>query len=77
MFSIKTARYVEDKTGRAILAFTPVFRSSGDIACLARGELWFAIFEAFEDEPETHRQQRDAAIASAKTALQELVASAL
>lgn len=54
---IDESRHVDDKTGRTVITFIPVFRPD----VLAKGELKFAIWQAWEDEPETHEFRKDQA----------------
>lgn len=55
----------DDRTGRIVRRFAPVF--TPDVT--ASGRLRFAIWEAWEDEPDTHNSQRDKALANARACL--------
>lgn len=54
-----------DGEGREYLKYTPVLKGR----VTASGELRFAIYTAWLDEPETHATQKAGALASAKEAL--------
>lgn len=54
-------------TGRRYIQIEPVLKPD----CCAQGELRFAVWQVWEDEPETHADAKAKAIASAKSVLAE------
>jgi len=62
----------ENSQGRRYLSYTPVFTPD----CTARGSLFFATWQVWEDEPHTHAAAQAKALANARTVLR-LFAAAL
>lgn len=59
--TIKETIREDDHIGRKIIRFQPVFRP--DVT--AHGELAFAFYEKWEDEPETHAEAKHNALSNA------------
>jgi len=59
--TIETKRHIDDKTGREVVTFTPVF--TPDVT--ARGELRFAAWQRWEDEPDTFLSAKSEAVQNA------------
>jgi hypothetical protein len=69
--AIVESRSVDDQTGRGLITFRPVFRP--DVT--AAGELSFAVWRMWADEPETHEPARAAALENARESLRRFVAT--
>lgn len=67
-FRIFTVKRLDDMSGRWILRFTPVLIP--DVT--ARGDLTFAFWEVWEDEPDTHEEVKAKTLAKAKAALKRI-----
>lgn len=65
MIRLKITRAISDSDGRSYLTFTPTFTPS---VC-ASGSLSFAVWQVWENEPQTHAAAQAAAIANARTVL--------
>lgn len=61
MIEIQENLIVSDTDGRKIRIFTPVFKPN----ICAMGELRFACFTAWNDEPDTFQQTKDLALFNA------------
>jgi hypothetical protein len=62
---------IDDKTGRRLVTFTPVFTPD----CTASGSLRFAPWQAWEDDEDDVKRARDRSMANARTCLKAFGAS--
>lgn len=53
---------MQSPSGRFFLQFKPVFKPD----CTAEGNLSFAVWQSWQDEPATHEPARQAALANAR-----------
>jgi len=68
--SIESKRTIDDRTGRALLTFTPVFHP--DVT--AEGELRFASWQVWEDEPQDIKEAKNKALRNALTCMKRFSA---
>ena len=59
---IESQRIVDDRTGRTLVSFTPVFIPD----CTADGQLRFATWQGWEDDPKDLEQARTNALKNAR-----------